>query len=444
MAIPVNIDYNIQTASASATNGGGFVRGGSGTNKSLSTAVARTDVVIDGSDSTKISSAGTAFDSTDVDNLYYQVSGTGFTVGRFHIVSVAAGVATLDRSAGTLGSTGGTSNLGGALLINMGDVFYEATTDGTRYWTKGDGVHTLTASISIAQDGTLAAPCSFMGYSSTFGDAHGVPANRPTIACGAYDINLDNYWQAKYLNLTGSSTTRVLRLDINGQAFEVKVTNTSGGATSESFDLRQMGAKAESCEAINSSAGQGFFVSGAYTSIINCKAEDCDEGIHMQDLDVKIYGCIIQGCLSGIEMTASADGNDISKCIFYDCTKGIYESNVGALANHYHDNNFVSCTTGHERVTSEDPVSLYSHNNFHDCGTDTVNTDQWNKTTVDPDYADPANGDFTPGVAMDGTGYPAKIGDTTTHFAQGAIAYRNTGGGGGGLTRSIFDGSTIT
>lgn len=82
------------------------------------TATARytyTDLVIDAVTNTKVTSAANPFTQKDVGNVINITGGTGFTVDRYVIHSVAAGVATLNSAVGTLGATGGTGTLGGCL-----------------------------------------------------------------------------------------------------------------------------------------------------------------------------------------------------------------------------------------------------------------------------------------------------------------------------------------
>lgn len=67
-----------------------------------------TDLVIDGADNTKITSAARAFVAGDVGKKISITGGTGFTVDVYTIESVAGGAAFLDAAVGTVGSTGGT------------------------------------------------------------------------------------------------------------------------------------------------------------------------------------------------------------------------------------------------------------------------------------------------------------------------------------------------
>lgn len=69
---------------------------------------AYTDLAIDASDDTVISSAALPFTSNDVGKTIVITGGTGFTTGSYIIQSVASGDATLDSAVGTTSSTGGT------------------------------------------------------------------------------------------------------------------------------------------------------------------------------------------------------------------------------------------------------------------------------------------------------------------------------------------------
>lgn len=66
-----------------------------------------TDLVINGADNTKVTSAAHPFDSTFVGYLIVVSGGTGFTAGSYQVMSVTTGVATLSSAVGTISSTGG-------------------------------------------------------------------------------------------------------------------------------------------------------------------------------------------------------------------------------------------------------------------------------------------------------------------------------------------------
>lgn len=66
-----------------------------------------TDLVIDATLNTKVTSASHNFVSSDVGRMLRVDSGTGFTLGTYRIASCASNAATLDRAVGTTSSTGG-------------------------------------------------------------------------------------------------------------------------------------------------------------------------------------------------------------------------------------------------------------------------------------------------------------------------------------------------
>lgn len=72
------------------------------------TGLSGTDLVIDGTLNTKVTSATHNFTSIDVGLVLSVSAGTGFTVGSYTISSVAANAATLSSAVGTVSSTGGT------------------------------------------------------------------------------------------------------------------------------------------------------------------------------------------------------------------------------------------------------------------------------------------------------------------------------------------------
>ena len=81
MAFSANMIWEFRTT-GSANNGGGFVEGATGTDYSQQDAaeIAFTDLVIDGADNTKITSAAHPFSVAHVGNVINVTGGTGFTV----------------------------------------------------------------------------------------------------------------------------------------------------------------------------------------------------------------------------------------------------------------------------------------------------------------------------------------------------------------------------
>ena len=206
--------------SGSDANGGGFAAGSGGTDYSQQDAaqVAYTDLVI-GANNTQLTSAANPFASAHVGNLVNVTGGTGFTPGRYQVVSVAGGVATLDRAVGTAASTGGTGNLGGALatlgglasgIVNSNKVFLKS------------GTYNLTAGLTLPN----VSNCTLVGYAATRGDISPNTANlasRPQVLANAAAItNLvtipGNGWVIQNLAFGAGSNVPGTALNLAGYA----------------------------------------------------------------------------------------------------------------------------------------------------------------------------------------------------------------------------------
>lgn len=83
----------------------------------------RTDLAVDASDNTKVSSAGHPFTASDIGYKIYVQPQTGWTPDNYTITSVAGGVATLSSSPAPAGTTGGscTATLGSATVLRNND-----------------------------------------------------------------------------------------------------------------------------------------------------------------------------------------------------------------------------------------------------------------------------------------------------------------------------------
>ena len=185
-------EWDVRTTGSDA-NGGGFQVGSTGTDRSQSDAAyqAYTDLVIDHTTNTKITSAAHPFDATSVGNIINITAGTGFTVQRVQIVSEAAGVATCDKAVGTIDSTGGTGNLGGslatvgaatALAVSLNRVHVKA------------GTYTLTVKISLSTSDAYSMEIS--GYETSHDDR----GTKPLITTATNSTRICDF--------TGAGTTR--------------------------------------------------------------------------------------------------------------------------------------------------------------------------------------------------------------------------------------------
>src|SRR4051794_13294314 len=103
MALPSTGVWEIRVTGAS-TNGAMFdpsvTAAGTDYSQQDAAQVTYTDLVI-GATTTQLTSAANPFTSAYVGNTINVTGGTGFTVGRYNIRSVAGSTATMDRAVGT-------------------------------------------------------------------------------------------------------------------------------------------------------------------------------------------------------------------------------------------------------------------------------------------------------------------------------------------------------
>lgn len=190
MAFASTTEWDVRTTGAD-DNGGGWNTAASGTDYSQqnSPQVTYTDLVIDGADNTKITSAATPFAAAHVGNIINITSGTGFTVQRVQVNSVAANVATCDKAVGTVGSTGGNGKLGGALLTIGTAINTGCAVGGNTVHVKA-GTYTLTSVITWSNTAANSndATTKVIGYNATHGDY----GTRPLITTSTNSTELLN------------------------------------------------------------------------------------------------------------------------------------------------------------------------------------------------------------------------------------------------------------
>lgn len=214
------------------TNGGGFITGASGTDYSqqASAQVTYTDLVIGGSgNENKLTSAGNSFTSAHVGNIINITSGTGFTTGRYQVVSVTTGTATMDRTVGTASSSGGNGKLGGA-LATVATGLQQSSLGGMICYVKATATYQITTAITPAtsNDSGLTTPIRLIGYTSTRGD--GGPA---TVQLNANSISLCT-WNTNAVNccyswenfiFDGNSKTTVNGFNLSGTSGKLNFFN---------------------------------------------------------------------------------------------------------------------------------------------------------------------------------------------------------------------------
>lgn len=222
MALNAAVTLEVRTTGVD-TNGGGFKTGASGTDYSQQNTAQKsgTDLAIHASDSTKVQPIAAGVTAADIGNLIQITAGTGFTVGFYEITAQDGTYWTLDRSAGTVGSTGGTYAMGGA-LATIATALAVMTVAGLSCWIKASGTYSISTALSTASIGgtPYTTRTIVKGYGTTRGD--GVrPVIQASAAVNGINIstnavsfhNLDfngNGIGLKGINVTASWATEVI------------------------------------------------------------------------------------------------------------------------------------------------------------------------------------------------------------------------------------------
>lgn len=183
-AISANTIFYVRTDGAE-TNGGGFVKGASGTNYAQQAAaqITRTDLVIGNPATTTLTSAATPFTTAEIGNIIHVTAGTNFTDGHYEITAVdGSNIATVDRAVGTAGATGGTGVVGGAkahpddvddtTVLTAGNIVYiKSGTYSGQIWTPNAG-----------SDGGNGTPIRWIGWDGSDTNTDVITDSRPVIS----------------------------------------------------------------------------------------------------------------------------------------------------------------------------------------------------------------------------------------------------------------------
>lgn len=250
-------------------SGGFFVVGSGGTDYSQSDTphANGTNLTVDATTNTNVAPDAYAVVAGDVGNYVNISSGAGFTPGGYQITGTNAGKWVLDRSPGTVNTSGGTWALGGA-LATPGKALSFAT-GSNLIWVKS-GTYTVSSGGQVysysGSSGTNIAPTRLMGYAATRGDiflrADGVYVNnasRPvfqqsttngmtTLATATNFFNVENiiFDGGNLTNSSGSSLSGVdcivhnclyrnhkfntCQVGLSGLIFRCEYTGNSGGS----------------------------------------------------------------------------------------------------------------------------------------------------------------------------------------------------------------------
>lgn len=220
--------------------------------------IAFTDLVIDGTTNTKCTSVANPVGKNFIGNVISVNSGTGFTLQRVTIASTSGTVATCDKSLGTLSSTGGVGNLGGAFAsVAMGygsaSVGNGASFNGMVCFVKNGTYLHIT--------NTLGVPQGQISGGSATGLAQGYSANRfvgstdtkPTLQISGSTITLA---AGHFFNFALDGNAQTAAKLTTGAIF-VGCTITNFTAASGTFSA--IGCLATGCTATIFSGGQFLY-----------------------------------------------------------------------------------------------------------------------------------------------------------------------------------------
>lgn len=361
MAFNGTMVWEVRPTVGSDSNGGGFDPGvtspGTDYSQQTSPQVTYTDLVI-GATTTQCTSAANPFTSAHVGNVINVTSGTGFTVQRVEILSVAAGVATCDKSLGTTASTGGHGALGGSLAT----VAAAPVSPSNTVWIRGSsGTLTVTSTLSLnvnSKDSPATSqPLTYIGYTSTRGDNGQATWTTSTnsihlvTTTGGYNYRFQNI---KFTNTAGTPGDGIHAITGNAENMAVVNCYFSGFLHGINSDYNQdfaiLNLLVDSCEItactgdgiissttlcvagcyIHGNTGNGIHVSQAQTSSFpwglvvygsTIKSNAGTAGIYINALDlrypVQIFNCnVINSSGDNIQITG---GNSASPLAMWNC-----------------------------------------------------------------------------------------------------------------------------
>jgi hypothetical protein len=279
------------------TNGGGFVAGASGTDFSQQNSAQynASDLVVDASLNTKVTSASHNFVAADVGNLINVSAGSGWTLGFYEIVSVAANAATLDRSPAATSTTGGTFAVGGA-LSTISKAFAASSLSNT-IWVKASGSYTVTATLTLT--GSHPTPFQFRGYTSTRGDGGKVTwttATNSTPLLTGGGSNPTNFIFQNF-NFTNTAGTRDVAIH--------------GGVSSQSFLVLFRNCTVDGCKSASTGYANGVSFNLPLLSFDSCEIKNCTSHGVACSPGTSFVACLIHdNTTDGIHVTAIGSGLD--------------------------------------------------------------------------------------------------------------------------------------
>ncbi len=284
--------------------------------------VSYADLVIDATTNTNATSATFPFTINRVGNLITVSSGTGFTVQRLALVSVAGVIGTFDKSLGTLSSTAGVAKLGGS-LTGIGVAGSLLVAGATHFVKYNATVFTLTSattnsingrmSISVA---SLASPVRVRGYDVTPGDE---TANRPTLKWGLAAGGTAIF--------TPSTSCYISNFILDGN--RANFVNQQGISQTNTSEILLRRIKFTGFDGV----GLKTTASTSHILTVECEFTNCtaNSTVSIQSTGVMVFlGCNFHDNL--IEAISSINGAPnrliVDRCLFYNNKSGVAKSHI--------------------------------------------------------------------------------------------------------------------
>lgn len=269
MAFLSPMAWEVRTT-GSDNNGGGFdaTSGTPGTDYSQQTSpqVAYTDLVIDPTTNTNCTSVATPFTSAHVGNVLNITAGTGFTVQRVQIISVAAGIATCDKSLGTLSSINGVANLGGCLATATRAAALVVA--GNKVWFKATATYTQSTTVTFSTSGSSGLPVILEGYTTTRGDGGMATIQLTASSIIGFSVTGSQYRVLNFI-FDGNSQTTSRGVSMDGNTSLIKNCKAMN-CTASGFRLQTATVEAQNCWATACTSAP--FQTVAAVTLIDCAA----------------------------------------------------------------------------------------------------------------------------------------------------------------------------
>lgn len=368
MSVAAACVWEVQPTVGNDANGGGYVSGGGGTDRSQQ---ASAQVVIDNS-TIKATSASSTITFTqgytpsaaDVGNVYQDTGANGSTAGFYQIIAQTSTTWTVSGTIGT--STGLVGKMGGALAsIGKAGAAHAA---GNTIYLKNSGINSVTSNVSNVAGGvisltagTAANATRLIGYNSSRGDNGTKPLIQAssintfvlvTLAadCHLENVSIDGASSTSSRGVAGTTSSRAYRVQVKNctnEGFNSCVCilcECTGCATTGAFvSATCFGCVADNnttvgfnncnctdCLAVNNSGGStDGFAAGAAATWINCSARGNGRAGFRATAGAYVVTCIncVADSNTGNNYDASAafDGMSLISCAGY--TSG---TNVGS------------------------------------------------------------------------------------------------------------------